>query len=246
MKKSVFVLMLWLIFAAEGTASEKTVSIATSAWEPYCGKFLPNYGIEPEIVSAAYARSGYKAEFRFMAWVSALEEVRNGVYDAVTSASFTKERAKDYLYSDSYMESPVVFYKRKDSQITWRRLEDLKPYKIGVVRGYAYSPEFDKTDFLQKRISKTEMVNIRKLLLKQADLIVMDRFVGHYLIHKKLYKHERDILEVLSPPLFTDKLHLMFSKKTPDVLKKTEAFNSGLKKIREDGTLVRILEKHGL
>lgn len=245
-KKFVMVLALCFMFAAEGIAAEKTISIATSEWLPYCGRFLANYGIEPEIVAAAYQRMGYKTNFNFMAWSRALKDVNEGKYDAVTSASFTEERARDYLYSESYMNSPAVFYKRKGSPITWRSLEDLKPYKIGVIKGYSYSPEFDKADFLQKVTSKNEVLALKKLILKQADLVVMDRFVGHYTITEKLPVYEKNIPEILDPPLYLDKLHLMVSKKTPDALKKLEAFNAGLEKIIKDGTLQSILVKHGM
>ncbi len=246
MKKNIAALIIWLMVAAEGTAADRTVSIATSEWLPYCGHFLTNYGIEPEIVTAAFSRKGYTVTFDFMAWTRVIEEVRDGKYDAATSASFTEERAKEYLYSESYMESPIVFYRRTGEAIEWSRLNDLKSYKIGVVRGYSYSPEFDKADFLRKREAPSDILNIKKLLLKQADLIVMDLMVGNYIINNKLPRHERNDLEILYPPLISDKLHLMFSKKASDVSEKIAAFNEGLKAIREDGTLQNIMEKNGL
>jgi len=245
MKKLILVVIVWIAVVQTGIAAEK-ISIATSEWIPYCGRFLPNYGIEPQIVSAAFQRSGWEVDFSFMAWARALKLVKTGKYDAVTSASFTEERAADYLYSESYMGSPIVFYKRKDSPIRWNTLKDLKPYKIGMVRAYSYSPEFDKADFLHKVTSKNDMLCLKKLILKQADLAVINRFTGHYIIENKLSAHEKQELEVLEPPLHMDKLHLMFSKKAPDASKKLAAFNAGLKKISEDGTLKRILEKHGV
>ena len=246
MKKFVIVFVVWFAFMTEGIAAEKTVTIATLNWLPYSGRFLPNYGIVPELISAAYARKGYKADYNFMAWTKVLEEVREGKYDAAANAYYTDERAKAYLFSDVYMDSPIVFYKRKDSRIRWNgSLEELKPYRIGIVKGYANGPEFDKADFLDKRVSKNEILNIKKLILKQADLIVADKFVGHYLINEKLPEHEKDILEPLPIPLYVNKLHLIFSKKVPDAQQKLEVFNNGLKEIIKDGTLERILVKYG-
>jgi len=245
MKKFVFVaIVVWIAVAHTATAEEK-ISIVTSEWIPYCGRFLPNNGIEPEIVSAALQREGWEAEFTFMAWARALRLVRDGKHDAITSASFTEERAADYIYSESYMGSPIVFYKRKDASITWNTLKDLKPYRIGMVRANSYSPEFDKADFLHKVTSRNDVLSLKKLILRQADLVVMNRFAGHHIIENKLASHEKGEVEVLEPPLHMDKLHLMFSRKAPDASKKLAAFNAGLKKISEDGTLKRILEKHG-
>lgn len=232
--------------ATTTAASEKTVTIVTLNWLPYSGRFLPNYGIAPELISAAYREMGYKVKYDFMAWTKALREMAEGKYDAAANAYYTAERAEKFLFSESYMESPVVFYKRKDTPIRWNNsLEELKPYRIGVVRGYVTSPEFDKANFLDKKVSKTELLNLKKLILKQADLIVTDRFSGRYLISEKLPEHEKDLLMPLSPPLYVHKLHLIFSKKVPDAPRKLEAFNSGLKAIIKNGSMKRILAKYG-
>lgn len=239
-------LILWLGCLTDGMAAERKINLATLNWMPYSGRFMPNYGIGPEIITQALTRKGFATEYFFMAWVKVLEEVKKGNYDAMANAYYTAERARTYLASESYLDSPVALFKRKDRQIKWTgSLKELKPYKIGVVKGYATSPEFDAADFLNKRASKTEILNIRKLILKQADLIVMDRFVGEHLIREKLPAHERDLLAPLSPPLNVNKLHLMFSRNIPDAQQKLEVFNSGLKEIQKDGTLMRILEKYG-
>jgi len=164
MKKFMIILAVCFICMATATeASEKTVTIVASNWLPYSGRFLPNYGIAPELISAAYQHEGYKVEYNFMAWSKAIKEVEEGNCDAAANAYYTAERAEKYLFSESYMESPVVFYKRKDTPINWNKsLEDLKAYRIGVVKGYANSPEFDKADFLNKKVSKTEILNIKK------------------------------------------------------------------------------------
>ncbi|RLC09591.1 MAG: hypothetical protein DRI57_21845, partial [Deltaproteobacteria bacterium] len=117
MKKFTVVFVLWFVCMAEGMAAEKTVTIVAVNWPPYSGRFLPNYGIMSELVSVAYEREDYKTEYNFMAWIRALEEVKEGKYDAVANAYYTEERAKTYLLSDAYMDCPVVFYKRKDASI---------------------------------------------------------------------------------------------------------------------------------
>jgi len=236
------------MLAAQMTgAAEKTVTIANMSWEPYYGQYLPNYGFVPEIIKEAYARTGYTAEFSFMSWTKTLEDVRQGKYDAAATASFNEERDRIYWYSDSYIESPVVFYKRKNEKpMSWRNLEDLKPYRIGVVRSYVYSPEFDNAAFLQKRTSKNELLNMKKLLLKQAELILIDKFVGQYIINKKLVASEKNVPEIIYPQLVSDKLHLIFSKNVPDATEKRDAFNRGLREIVKDGIVKKILAAHGL
>ncbi len=247
MKKTIACLVAWFIFTGVGVAAEKVIKVVSVPWPPYYDQFMPNSGIAAEVISAVFKRVGYKAEFHFMAWNRALKEVSKGKYDALANAYYTEERVKIYLASEPYMDSSVMFFKRKETPIAWNnKLEELKPYKIGIVKGYANSPEFDEADFLNKRVSRTEMINVKKLLLKQADLIVMDLFVGYHINKKKLYGSEKDVIEPLYPPLMANKLHLMLSKKVSKGPEKLEAFNTGLKEMKKDGTLKKILAKYGV
>ncbi len=245
MKKFLVCVAIWLVCVAEGTAADKIIKIVDSPWLPYYGQFLPNYGLVPEIVTAAYAQTGYTPKYNVMSWSRALKDLKDGKYDAVVTASYTEERAKIYLYSEFYMASPIVFFKRKDSSIHWNTLSDLKNYKIAVLKGYSYSPDFDNAPYLRKVTARSEVLSFKKLYYKQADLVVMDQVVGHYILNKKMVGAERDA-EPLQPPLYTDKLYLMFSKKTPNAKEKIKAFNKGLKVIKANGTFSRILAKHGI
>ncbi|MCP4356037.1 MAG: transporter substrate-binding domain-containing protein [Proteobacteria bacterium] len=244
MKKIFICFAIWLVCVAEGTAADKIIKIVDSPWLPYYGQFLPNYGLVPEIVTAAYAQTGYTPKYNVMSWSRALKDLKNGKYDAVVTASYTEERAKIYLYSEFYMASPIVFFKRRESPITWNTLDDLKNYKIAVLKGYSYSPDFDASS-LRKVVARSEVLSFKKLYYKQADLVVMDQVVGHYILTNKLVGAERDAVP-LQPPLYTDKLYLMFSKKIPNVKEKIKAFNKGLKVIKSNGTFSRILAKHGI
>ncbi|MCP4104916.1 MAG: transporter substrate-binding domain-containing protein [Desulfobacteraceae bacterium] len=247
MKKTIAGLVVWFVFAGVGFAAEKVIKIASVPWPPYYDQFMPGSGIGAEVITAVFERVGYKAEFNFMAWNRALKEVSRGKYDALANAYYTEDRAKTYLASESYMDSSVMFFKRKESPIVWNNnLKKLMRYKIGIVKGYANSPEFDKANYLNKRVSRTEILNVKKLLLKQADLIVMDLFVGHHINKDKLYGDEKDVIEPLYPPLMVNKLHLMVSKKVPNGPGKLKAFNTGLRQIKKDGTLKKILAKYGV
>ncbi len=246
MRKAILGLIIWFFLTGVAVAEEKRITIANLAWLPYSGQFLPKYGIAPEIITEAFSRVGYKVEYNFMAWTLALDEVKKGSFDAIGTAYFTKEREKIYQFSDPYMDSPIVFFKRKDSRVGWNgNIEDLKDYKIGVIKGYANSPEFDKADFLRKAVSRTEVLLLKKLLYKQADMIAMDQFVGIYNINEKLVGYDKYKLEPIQPPLIVNKLYLMFSRKVPGFMQKSMDFNTGLSKIRKDGTLNSILVRHG-
>ncbi len=226
-------------------AQEKTVKIMNNHWQPYYGDELTHHGIVGEIITEIFKRKGYIVNYKTAAWARALKEVQALRSDSVATAYYTDERAKIYYYSESYMESPTGFFARKDSGITWRTINDLKPYTIGVIPENVYSTEFDAADFLKKQYTSHEIFNLKKLIMRRIDITVLDKFVGYYLLRNKITEGS-DTVMFLEPPLKTHKLYLMFHRSNPRAQVKIKAFNEGLKSVQQDGTLKRILEKYNL
>lgn len=233
-------------------AAEKHVEISCSPWQPYCGEELSHGGIFSEIVTAAYARKGYTVRYTDMPWARVLETVKDGDLDAAACAYYTEERNETYFFSDPVMQGgALVLYKKKGTDITaWKTMEDLRGYRIGVLRGSAYTSEFDQADFLEKEAASSELFNLKKLLAGRLDLVLMDPAVANYFIRQYLTDQEEfdtDEFDTVSPPLNEGQsVYLMFSRAIPDIQIKIQALNEGLKEIREDGTYNDILQKYGL
>lgn len=224
--------------------TEKIVRIATLNWEPYIGQNLENEGFMAEIAREAFRRGGYKVEYIYLPWKRAITRAEHGVFDGYFPAYWTAEREDKSLFTDAIINGPVSFFRIKGSTITYKKLTDLKPYRIGVVRGFVNSPEFDAADYLRKEEVTNNITNIHKLLAERVDLIVADKFVGFYLLHKYL-PHMVGQIESISPPLQDKQSYLCISKKSENASLKVKAFNQGLADMRSDGTFYRILKKHG-
>lgn len=248
MKKSKFTLsavLIWIFLISAGAAAEE-LNLASTEWRPYAGEELLNHGFTSEIIEKALAKVGYSVRFVFLPWKRAMEETVQGRRDALYSAYYSKERDINYAISESYAESRIVLCARKDSPIGYQNLRDLIPYKIGVVKGYVNSEEFDNADYLNKDYAVSDLINLKKLLARRIDLVVIDRFVAIYLL-KNHSSIEGDLGSVrfLDPPLGTKTIHVMFSKAKPNFTRRVSDFNRGLTMIKEDGTYKAVLEKHG-
>jgi ABC-type amino acid transport substrate-binding protein len=240
--KRLLISLLLMTLSFGSLASPPVVIITNTPWHPYFGEDLPGYGMAAEIISEAFARSGYRTEFKTRPWSRAILELKHGAHDAIATAYHTDERAQLFRFSAPYMNSEVRLYQKKGRGISWTRLEDLKPYRIGTVLNNAYSPTFDDADFLQKDAATSEILNIRKLAVGRIDLLVMDRYVFEYLISRNpAYLGQ---IEALEPALNNSALHVMFSEQAVDVEKKISAFNRGLNAIMADGELQRIITRH--
>lgn len=221
-----------------------TVKLNTLDWEPYIGEKMTGNGFVATLVNEAFAASGYAVEFSFQPWVRAKATAKEGKADGCVPEYYLQEDLADFFISDPFPGGPLGFMKRKTDKVTFAKLEDLKGLKIGVVRGYVNTEEFDKADYLSKEEANDDITNLRKLLAGRLDLVVIDKFVGLYLMQQML-PESADKVEFVVPSLEEKTLHVLISKKTADAEAKMKAFNDGLKTVKDSGKLDALMKSSG-
>ena len=157
----------------------------------------------------------------------------------------TSTRASLFALSESFAKSRLGFYKKKKTQIFFKKLSDLSPYRIGVVRGYVNTKEFDQAKFLIKDFAKSDKANLKKLLKGRLDLIIVDHVTAQFILNSS-FPNEKEFLEFLEPPLEEKGLHLALSRKNLNFEEILKGFAEGLKSIVKDGTKDKIINKHNL
>jgi len=218
------------------------IKLATLEWPPYSGKSLNNGGFTTEIVTKAFARSGYQVEIHYMPWARVLNEVEKGTYSAMFPAYESNERREKYLFSEAFAHSPLVFFQREGLNAQYSKLEDLKEHKIGIVRGYVNTQTFDEANFLNKKIANSDEQNIQKLLKKRIDLAVVDKYFAYHLIQEKQLDEKKRLTSVV-PPLENKPLFLCVSKNIDNSNEILDAFQKGLSIIQKEGTVDKIIQQ---
>ncbi|MGD8723654.1 MAG: transporter substrate-binding domain-containing protein [Desulfobacterales bacterium] len=226
-------------------ANDKHIYAVTEPWPPYMGPKLMYNGFLPEVLLKAFDKVGYTVTVEFRPWAKAVEQVKTGESDILCGAYYTAEREKFLAYSQPIAEAQDVLFMKKGRNITYQQLADLKPYKIGVVKGAAHGKEFDAADFLKKEEETSSGQNIRKLLVGKIDLMAGPRDVIKFII-KRDFPQFVDKIEVVNPPLSTNKIYFGFSKKVARHRALLEAFSKGLRIIKNDGTFYYLAQKHGI
>ncbi len=244
MKLLKIVFVLWVVMASQGFAAENTVKLATVEWTPYVGKKLPENGFISEIVKTALERAGYSVEIKFMPWATLLKAVESGKMDAFFPAYYSKERTEKFVVSDRFFSVHLYLCALKSRNIAYNTLEDLKPYKIGVVRGYLNTPTFDSADYLNKKMANSDKLNVIKLLKKRVDIVVVDKYAALEILKKNAPDKIGD-LDFLEPSLEEKSLHLIFSRKNKNAQPIVDNFDKEIKRLTEDGSVTRIMRKHG-
>lgn len=132
----------------------------------------------------------------------------------------------------------------KDAEINYtspKNLHELAPYKIGVVKGYINTAEFDAAQFLKKVESDSDEANLKKLLNKELDIIVIDKLVAQYLIQKHM-----PVVAAQLEPMDPHPLFLLFPKKNPNSRKTCDDFTKGFDMIAKDGIANTIMKRSSL
>lgn len=265
-------LLLCLIIGVQAADAQKQVKLMSLTWEPYAGPDMPQKGITAAIVRMAFEKAGYTVAIEFHNWDTSLELAKDGVADGLFPTYHTQERETHFLYSEPFGRSylglcrirPVHSFSpggiEHDKRKGFRRkliqfktdpridqtqaLRDLQQYKFGVGKGYANTPEFDAADFLTKVVVANDEEKILQLLQQDVELIVIDKYVAKNIITKKFPWRSGDV-EFMEPPLAVNDLYLTLSKKTADAEAKLKDFNQGLKILREEGKIKRLMRVYG-
>jgi len=202
-------------------------------------------GYLAEITDTAFRRVGYDPEFVFVPWARALSGAIETEYDILLAAYRTEEREKVLLYSNPIGTTDVILLKLKIRDIHFSNIEDLRPYRIGHIKGSKVSKEFDEAEkeYLEMDYVKDAEYNMKKLLAGRIDLAVEKRERIEQLL-KTDFRDYADRFEIITPPLQKNFFYNCISKKHKSSYQIISDFNRGLRMIQEDGTLNAILERH--
>ena len=146
---SKFIFICCFLLVHFSSAAEE-ITLAQDPWPPITSENTNNEALATVIVTTAFRTAGYNPTVKTIPWKRALLEVKTLKSDAIVAAYYNDERSQVYNYSAPYLITPILFLKRKDSDIHYQSLEDLRGYRIGYVRGTSSGNTFDQADFLNK------------------------------------------------------------------------------------------------
>jgi polar amino acid transport system substrate-binding protein len=234
-------------------AAPDKVKFAIGEWAPYTGAQLEEYGMAAELVGAACAAAGLKAEFEFAPWKRAESSVEMGACFATFPYQDTREREARYEFSDSLFRSNnrLLYHtgNARTAGFVLHRPEDLKGFKVGTLLGAdALNGPLRRTGATVEEVESVEQ-NLVKLAMDRIDFVADDQLVLLGAVRTAYgFDPGRNTLfdfNEIRMDSGTD-YHLMVSRKYPHAKELLERFNAGLKKLVASGQYGKILKKYGL
>ncbi len=201
-------------------------------------------GIDVDIVKEIAKRGGYELRFIRAPWKRALELMRSGDADILSSAYLTPERKKFMQYFDRpYLRSlPIAFYYKNNSGIRIDKFTDLYRYSdIGVLRGASYFKRFDTDPKIQKVEITTQEQLYPMLMHDRIKLMAGYIPTENYFILKYGYQNVIQRSDyIYNEP---SNVYMAISRKSP-FMKNYYKLNSINTTLHNEGIIKKIVNEH--
>ncbi len=238
--KRLMIVLFALFFIIPFSFAEE-VEILTSEYQPYSGVSGPAMGCE--LINAALLKEGITVKWTILPQERQKVMVAAGTNIAMAQSPLVISQAEkpDFILNDNpyLFLSVVAFYPKAKypSGLGLKSIADLKGKTVGAVRGTG------SVALLQNAGAKLDLADDKDILMNKMvsgryDIAVIADLTGLYSL-KALNK----INEYAYEPLYNSPLDLIFSKKNPASEDLRKKYNSGLAKIKADGTFMKILAK---
>lgn len=250
---SVYVFALLLCFGSKAYAEREInqvpqnepYSLATLLWPPYVNVSQKTYiGYDVEVVREAFNAVDKQVDFTALPWSRALLSASKGLYIGIFPEYYQTSREKDFVYSAGYQGGRLYLFKHKSDTTELPHsprvlgvgaFKGLKDKKIGIVRGYVNTSEFDEASFLNKVEASSDVLLLNMLYNRRVDLIVMDFNTAQHLMSENKPKY--DNIVPMKTPLGQKVHHIGFSKLHANHKQALLDFNKGLSIIKKNGVL---------
>ncbi|MBF0195597.1 MAG: transporter substrate-binding domain-containing protein [Magnetococcales bacterium] len=234
---------LFAVGSSRGYAQE--LKYALLEWPPHTSQYMEGYGVASELVTAVTKEMNLEPKYNFYPLKRVFHYLEEGSHWAAFPGSYTKERAKKFIYSDPiFPQVDRFFYYKNKPKTKFTKLGDLKQYVIGGTKGFWYEKEFKRAK-LQTYYVSSDVIALKMLVGGRVNLVAIHELVGWQLI-KKHFPDEVDNFGVLEKPLKVKENYLLASRTYPESELLIKRFNLALQKIKTNGTYKNIAGKYNL
>ncbi len=242
LRRLVAAVLLCGLWPQPSLALDLTV-VHSGNWPPYSDEGLPQQGLAIDLVTTALQRAGHRPVIRVDSLDRILEGGKIGVYDVFATPWYSEERNQYLAFSEPYLESHIHFIKRKNKNIEFNALSDLKGMMIGVVKDYAYDEAFNESRDLIRISERNLIQNLLKLSQNRLDLTLDDELVLKYEINRYMPNGMQE-LELLPKPLAVRGVHIGVSRENPEHAQIVADFDKAIAAMKKDGSYDKIVATH--
>lgn len=224
----------WSASLAAAELSFVTIEAAPWAYRDAAGQPA---GAMPEIAAALAQRTGDRLAVSLQPLARIDQALETGRQDC-TILLWNAYRVDHVVRGEDVYSMPFGVIARKEVRL--EGYADLAPLKISVTRGLAMDARFDADATLRKEVDKDYLTGLRKIAHGRTDAVAGALpTIRHIARQAGLDTHLGEALLLGHVPLA-----LQCSRRSPQ-RDAQERLDAGLRAMRADGSLARILARHG-
>lgn len=192
-------------------------------------------GLDVELVDAVLREAQVPYEIRLYPWERVKRMLDRGEVQMAFQFAGTPQRQAQYELVGPLRSGATVFMTTAKTAISdWQTLDDLSPYVIGQVRGYAYEENFDRADLARDTSAQNPRQLVSMLLAGRIDIIVGDQAQQLYFIREQRAQEQ---VRALPRPLIQMPRFVAFAKGDTE---RARLFSEALVRLRNTGKLDEI------
>jgi polar amino acid transport system substrate-binding protein len=236
---------------SEPVRDKNTIYIATEEYPPYTSENMKHNGIDCHVVREAFALEGIKVIYEFYPGSRSYMLAENGHVDGTVPWARRKGREDIFYFSDPVIESDTEqLHYLKGFEFKWNSIKrdynDLKGLRIGAIISHNYDEKFQAAEksgiITVERVASLKQ-NFEMLLKGHIDLLICQNRVGNHVLKTHFTKEQIELIGKKaenSDPVDYD--YLLLSKKKDTSIYFRDAFNKGMKKLRESGKYSELMK----
>lgn len=221
------------------------ILISNGEWPPYMSEKLKHYGVASHTAQRAFELSGLKPKYKFFPWKRSMELAEKGEIHGTLGWVKNSKREESFYFSDPVFYDIGVLFYLKSRPLKWKKLEDLKGLKIGLIDNYTYNifGPLVKKGLFRPIKAQDDIAAFKMLLKKQFAFIPASLDVGYALLQNNFREDERNLITHATKPYTKPYgLYLLLSKKRSINKIYIKKFNEGLRKLQESGEYEKMWE----
>jgi len=234
--------LLSSIIGTSSFSEKEPISLSTYEIPPYVGEELVNLGAVSEIVAASFEASGISIETEFYPAARAFSLATQGRKSGSYPLTKTSKYSSSLILSDPFPGIKLGLLRKKSYE---GHRASTSGKVVGVIRGTFESKIHNDLSDAIIQVAGSNEALLKMLFAGRIDYLLVDMYTAADLMVDK-YPYMIGRLEFISESLIDIDFHVGFDRSSADSSHNVKNFNKGLKKIRENGTLNRILYTHGL
>lgn len=231
-------LLLALLITSTSLAAEPWRVVGDEQFAPYSFVTAEDdtpRGLDVELVDAVLREAKVNYDIRLSPWERVKRMLDRGEVQMAFQFAGTPLRQQQYeLVGPLRSGSTVFMTTAKTALSNWKSLDDLSPYVIGQVRGYAYEENFDRADLARDTTAQNPRQLVSMLLAGRIDIIVGDRVQLQYFVREQRAQEQ---VRILPRPLIQMPRFVAFAKGDSE---RARQFSEALVRLRKNGTLGQI------